>query len=172
MKRIEDTELQGHLKSLGACPEARLMAGERAPQQAWDECDNPAWLYWWACRTNRNTESMIILSSCDVARMVLHLVPAGEDRPRLAIEAAERWAKNQTKSAWAAAWAAADAAAWAAAWAAWAAAWAARAADAAAVGAAADAAVAAAVALIGSKYVVKKLSIIHKGLIQLNSFII
>jgi hypothetical protein len=43
----------------------------------------------------------------------------------------------------------------------------------AAVGAAAAvAAVAAAVAVTGSKYVVKKLSIIHKGLIQLNSFII
>ena len=56
------------------------------------------------------------------ARSVLHLVPAGEERARLAIEAANRWLAEPTEenraAAWAACWAAADAAARAACWAA------------------------------------------------------
>ena len=66
---------------------------------------------------------------------MLHLVGTGEERPRLAIEAAENWANSPIEvnkaaaevaaTAAEAAWAVAEAAADEAAWTAWAAAWAA-----------------------------------------------
>jgi hypothetical protein len=36
--------------------------------------------------------------ACEKARNVLHLVPDGEDRPRLAIEAAERWCDDPSET--------------------------------------------------------------------------
>lgn len=52
--------------------------------------------------------------ACAVARTVLHLVPAGEDRPRIAIETAGRWVRGTaTEQECRAAAAAADAAAYA-----------------------------------------------------------
>ena len=35
-----------------------------------------------------------MLASCGCARLALHHVQAGDDRPRLAIEAAEQWARD------------------------------------------------------------------------------
>ena len=86
--------------------------------------------------------------ACAVARSALWHVPAGEDRPRLAIETAERWVRGQaTVGECRAAADAADAAAYAAAYAAYAAAaYAADAAHVAAYAAAADAADAASAA--------------------------
>ena len=37
----------------------------------------------------------LVLAACACARQALRFVPTGEDRPRLAIEIAERWAKNK-----------------------------------------------------------------------------
>jgi len=113
---------------------------------AWNCCQRGDWMMW--LLTNLPTpKDVSVTLAIRFARSVLHLVPAGEERPRLAIEAAERWLAEPTEdnraAARAAAWAAdaaADAAAWAAAWAAdaaadaaaWAASAAASAADAAA----------------------------------------
>ena len=113
---------------------------------AWNCCQRGDWMTW--LLTNLPTpKDVSVTLAIRFARSVLHLVPAGEERPRLAIEAAERWLAEPTEdnraAARAAAWAAdaaADAAAWAAAWAAdaaadaaaWAASAAASAADAAA----------------------------------------
>jgi hypothetical protein len=52
----------------------------------------------------------VVRLACQCARTALQYVPNGEDRPRLAIEAAERWADNPTESNRLAAWAAARAA--------------------------------------------------------------
>jgi len=138
--------LQEHLTSLAACNAAKRWAARLTAQRTWDECERPDWLLWWAARTPVNTKAQIVKAACDCARLVLHLVPAGEERPRLAIEAAERWAEDPSlenltlvHTAHAAAYAAYAAAYAAAAYAAYAAAYAA---DAAAN--AADAAYAAA----------------------------
>jgi hypothetical protein len=50
----------------------------------------------WLVRANLNqyTESELRLLACAFARSVLHLVPDGEDRPRLVIEAAEAYAAD------------------------------------------------------------------------------
>ena len=113
---------------------------------AWNCCQRGDWMMWLLTKLPTPKEVSVTLA-CGLARSVLHLVPASEDRPRLAIEAAERWLAEPTEenriACWAACWAAARAAARAADAAARAAAWdAARAAHAAraAADAAADAA--------------------------------
>jgi hypothetical protein len=90
------TQLQDRLASLGACFDALTWVHYRTAQSAWDECESPDWMLWWAARTPANSRQQIVLVACACAELVLHLVPAGEDRPRQAIEAARLWAKNPT----------------------------------------------------------------------------
>ena len=105
------TTVREHLNSLSACPEAMKWLGDRTAAQAWSECERPDWMLWWAGRTPANDKVAIVRVACAIARTVLHLVLAGEDRPRLAIEAAEKWCEdpseaNRLASATAAAYAA------------------------------------------------------------------
>jgi len=146
------------LTRLEACPEAAAWA-ETQPDlaTAWNACERGDWMLWLAGRVAVKRED-VVLAACACARTALVHVQAGEDRPRVAIETAERWARGEATlnevraaagAAWAA-WAAAEAAraaeAAGATRAAWAAAEAARAAEAAAgaAGAAAEAAAGAA----------------------------
>jgi len=115
------------LTKLGACTEAVKWAGRKTPKKAWETCKRGDWLLWIAGKLNVDRK-LLVLVACVCARTALKYVPADEDRPRLAIEAAERWADNPTEKNKAAAWDAARAAAWAAGAAAWDAARAARAA--------------------------------------------
>ena len=109
------------LTKLGACTEAVKWAGRKTPKKAWETCKRGDWLLWIADKLNVDRK-LLVLAACACARTALKYVPAGEERPRLAIEAAERWADNPTEknkaaaAARAAAWAAGDAgaAAWAA----------------------------------------------------------
>ena len=68
------------------------------------------WLVWLLCEADVLTHQQKVLLACMYARTVLHLVPKGEERPRLAIEAVEAWAKNPSAATrdavWAAMWAA------------------------------------------------------------------
>ena len=104
------TRLQGHLAAIGACMGAREWAGDRTAAQVWDECERADWLLWWAGTMGRNSHQKIVLTVVTCARTALHYVPDGEERPRLAIEAAERWAKDPSEKNRAAALAARDAA--------------------------------------------------------------
>jgi hypothetical protein len=100
------------LTELGACAEAVKWAGRKTPKKAWETCKRGDWLLWIADKLNVGRK-LLVLAACACARTALKYVPAGEERPRLAIEAAERWADNPTeknKVAAAAAWAAARAA--------------------------------------------------------------
>ena len=101
------------LTELGACAEAVKWAGRKTPKKAWETCKRGDWLLWIADKLNVGRK-LLVLAACACARTALKYVPAGEERPRLAIEAAERWADNPTEKNKAAAWAAGDAA-WAAA---------------------------------------------------------
>ena len=136
--------LRDRLVKMGACEDAVAWVGDRDITAAWAECDRADWMLWLAGRVV--ARKTVVLAACACARTALRYVLAGEDRPRVAIETAERWARGEAtiaevRSAAAAAAAyAADDAAYAAAYAADAAAYAA---DAAAY-AAADAAAAAA----------------------------
>ena len=120
----ETTDMQSLLafaRDRGACAEARLWLNTQTdPHVAWEMCERPDWMIWFARR--RSVERKVLVRiACDCARTALRFVPEGEDRPRLAIETAERWTRNEATidevrvaAAYAAAYAAADAAAYAA----------------------------------------------------------
>ena len=155
------SKLANSLVKLGACAEAVEWAAKQkgTRQEMWERCPRADWLLWLAGRVAMHgspEHRQVVLAACACARTVLHLVPAGEEHPRVAIETAERWARGEdgvtlamVVATRAAAWEAAGAAAWdAAGAAAWAAAGAA--AWAAAGAAAGDAARAAARAAAGA----------------------
>jgi hypothetical protein len=42
-----------------------------------------------------NKRKKLVLAACECARLSLHILPDGEDRPRIAIETAEKWARGE-----------------------------------------------------------------------------
>jgi len=110
------------LTKLGACTEAVKWAGRKTHKKAWGTCQRGDWLLWIAGKLNVDRK-LLVLAACGCARTALKYIPAGEDRPRIAIETAEAWTRGeatigQVRTAAAAARAAARATARAAAWAA------------------------------------------------------
>ena len=94
----ETTDMQSLLafaRDRGACAEARLWLNTQTdPHVAWEMCERPDWMIWFARR--RSVERKVLVRiACDCARTALRFVPEGEDRPRLAIEAAERWTRGE-----------------------------------------------------------------------------
>ena len=100
------------LKALNACEEAVAWAAtQRTSTAAWKSCTRADWMLWLAGRVKNPDTVSLVRCAVAFARSVLHLVPEGEGRPRLAIEAAEEWVKHpSSEAAYAAADAAADAA--------------------------------------------------------------
>lgn len=110
---------------MGACPEAIEWVGTRTLKKAWAECQRGDWMLWLVHKNYGKPGwpkyRQVVLCACEVAEQALRYVPKYDERPRLAIEAARRCAKNPTNDNKAAAKSAAKAAAsvaWAAAWAA------------------------------------------------------
>jgi hypothetical protein len=111
------------LIELNACVDAVKWVGDRDEETAWAECKRADWMLWLAERRSWGSDKRLLTrAACICARTALRYVPVGEDRPRLAIEAAERWADDPSEvtralmnAAVAAAWSAAGAAAGAAA---------------------------------------------------------
>jgi hypothetical protein len=72
-------------------------------------------MLWLAAKANLCSRQELVLAACECARLSLDKVTPGDDRPRIAIETAEKWARGeatleQVRSAAYAAYAAADAA--------------------------------------------------------------
>jgi len=117
------------MKSIYACNDAVSWVESRdfaSFDEAWAECKRGDWMLWLAAHIGVNKKA-IVRAACACAREALVYVPAGEDRPRLAIETAERWTRGEATTeevreaeaaahaaAYAAAYTAADAAAHAA----------------------------------------------------------
>lgn len=65
-------------------------------REAWYACGRPDWMFLIVRKVlGESARNRIVLAACKCARLVLHLVKEGEDRPRLAIETAERWASGE-----------------------------------------------------------------------------
>jgi hypothetical protein len=62
--------------------------------RAWDRCERGDWLLWLAARTGVDRR-IVVLAACDCSRLALVHVPAGEERPQIAIETAERWTRGE-----------------------------------------------------------------------------
>ncbi len=86
------------LMRLGACSEAIGWAESLGPdhpadETAWQQCPRGDWMLWVAGRLNI-PRATLVLGACACARQVLVHVKVGEDRPRIAIETAESWARG------------------------------------------------------------------------------
>jgi len=97
-------QLVRFLRSLGACSEpgeavpwAESLPEETTAAEAWALCSRGDWLVWligsFYCRDLLSRQTLV-LAACAVARTALGEVPAGEDRPRIAIETAEGWVRG------------------------------------------------------------------------------
>ena len=82
------------LETLSACDEAREWYDDRPSHLAWRQCERGDWLLWIADRLGVDRK-LVVLAACDCAETALKFVPAGEDRPRIAIETARKWASGE-----------------------------------------------------------------------------
>lgn len=88
------------LRSLGACRESIAWAGGygAAYTTALAACPDRSWLTWLYGRLlvrGHVRREPLVIAVCLCAREVLHLVPAGEERPLRAIETAEAWCRGE-----------------------------------------------------------------------------
>ena len=108
------------LRRLGACGDQSdwLDPSWDAPT-AWAKCQHPRHMLWLLGEVSADRR-VIVAIACDTTETTRVYVPAGEERPRVAIETARRWARGEAtleevqaarRGAWAAAAAAARSAA-------------------------------------------------------------
>jgi len=91
---MTNPELRKHLAGRYACKEAMEWLGDdRDSTRMWDECERPDWLLWYA--TNHVPLEQLVLAACDCAETSLFYLPEGENRPRIAIETARKWAVGE-----------------------------------------------------------------------------
>ena len=88
------------LKKLHPCSDAlQWVSEQKNPQQAWDDCERGDWMLWLLGKLSGDSKSKsrkkLVLAACECARLSLHLVPDDEDRPRIAIETAEKWVRGE-----------------------------------------------------------------------------
>ena len=87
------------LKSKGACEEAVTWAEGKTFAEAWKSCQRGDWMLWLCGKMSGEkswpTRREVVLAACACAETALKYVPKGEDRPRLAIETARRWADGK-----------------------------------------------------------------------------
>ena len=95
IKVAKGQSLRSRLEALDACSEAREWAGRKGLRTVWRTCERGDWMLWLAGRVGVDRH-VFVLAACECARLSLVHVPAGEDRPRVAIETAERWARGDT----------------------------------------------------------------------------
>ena len=94
------THWSRRLKALGACKDAVDWAKKQPSfPEAWASCERGDWMLWLAgtmCdKPDWPTRQELVLVACDCAELSLKYVKKGEDRPRVAIETARKWAKGE-----------------------------------------------------------------------------
>jgi hypothetical protein len=86
------------LHEMNACLEAVAWAKTQSgPVSAWRSCQRGDWMLWLAgklCKTE-DDRKLLVLAACECARLSLPYVQAGDTRPLVAIETAEKWARGE-----------------------------------------------------------------------------
>ena len=99
MKNLSPTEFQSLLSDLGACNEAVQWAKGKSLAQVWRTCKRGDWLLWFCGKMVDKpgwpTRKQVVLAACACAETALKFVKSGEDRPRIAIETARKWARGR-----------------------------------------------------------------------------
>jgi len=67
-------------------------------KELWHDCQRGDWMLWLAARAGIDRH-VVVITACACARTALQYVPAGEERPRRAIEAAEAWTRGEVNRA-------------------------------------------------------------------------
>ena len=93
------------LKLLNPCDDALDWLSESkstTPQEAWESCERGDWMLWLLGKLSgikrKNSgikRKKLVLATCGCARLVLAFVREGENRPRICIETAEKWARGK-----------------------------------------------------------------------------
>ena len=87
------------LKKLDPCCEAVEYAEtHKTLSSAWKSCERGDWMLWYAGKicTTESARKRLVLAACECARQSLQYVTAGETRPLIAIETAEKWARGES----------------------------------------------------------------------------
>jgi hypothetical protein len=83
------------LKKSEACaPALKWLETQPDVQTAWTNCERGGWLLWLLIKLGTDRKK-IVKVACKCARLSLHLVKKGEERPRIAIETAEAWTRGE-----------------------------------------------------------------------------
>jgi hypothetical protein len=109
-------ELLEKMSSFDACEDATrwVESVDGTADEIWVQCERGDWLLWYAAHATTDRKPLALAAAL-CAEQVLKHVPAGEDRPRLAIEAVRAWSCGEmtveevraaTSAAYAAAYAA------------------------------------------------------------------
>jgi hypothetical protein len=61
----------------------------------WNNCQDGKYMLLWAANDLSISRQQLVYAACQVARLVLPFVKQGEERPRIAIETAEKWCKGK-----------------------------------------------------------------------------
>ena len=89
------TETQLRLQELEACREAIEWLGNRSLEEGWQVCPRADWMLWLVGKVARKFTPQMRICTCEIVRTQLHLIPQGEDRPRITVETAERHARGE-----------------------------------------------------------------------------
>ncbi len=93
---ITNRKLHALLRSLHACDGAWKSVPKGATgREAWNACVNGSHLLWLAERVGVD-QRLLVRAAAACAETALQYLPDGEARPRLALEAARRWADDPT----------------------------------------------------------------------------
>ena len=96
---MTNRQLRARLRKHDACSDAVQWVAKRDLATAWQECPRGDWLLWLCAKqigeAGWPTHQQVVLAACACAETALPYVPAGEDRPRLAIEAVRAWTRGE-----------------------------------------------------------------------------
>ena len=94
------THWSDELVEMRACDGAFTWAREQPDAAtAWSSCERGDWMLWYAGRRcgamGGARHRLVVRAACACARRALAYVPAGEERPLLAIETTEAWCRGE-----------------------------------------------------------------------------
>jgi len=87
-------KLRDQLIAMRACHDAVEWVGNKTAKGAWSQCRYSGWMLWLLERLQWD-QRVLASIACDCAERVLHLVPEGDDRPRIAIEIRRAWVRGE-----------------------------------------------------------------------------
>lgn len=80
------------------CREALVWMDGKSVRECWQTCEIGEWMMWALDKSGYDRKKLLLLA-CRLAKRALKYVPKGENRPRLAIEAAEGWVEGRVTAA-------------------------------------------------------------------------